>query len=149
MTSTNTIRNTQFNIQLLKCNAWALCLCRRTTQLRLTSLTCHVTGDDWLLLFCNGLQVPCEWTIIINLLHLNCLDSNKIMLCLILVLNNICFKENVFPQVLKKAIVIRIYKKGNPNTSRNYKPISLLRLFPKSLRNAWLYELRIFTRHDL
>ena len=42
---------------------------------------------------------------------------------------NLCIETGVFPNCLKIAEVIPIYKKGDQNMPTNYKPISLLSQF--------------------
>ena len=44
---------------------------------------------------------------------------------------NECLKLGVFPTVFKRAKVIPIYKKGNPNDLDNYRPISILPVLSK------------------
>ena len=39
---------------------------------------------------------------------------------------NFCFEKGVFPNSLKKAIVLPLYKKGDQATLSNYRPISIL-----------------------
>ena len=39
---------------------------------------------------------------------------------------NKCFENSVFPNCLKKAVNIPLYKKGDPKVAENYRPISLL-----------------------
>ena len=39
---------------------------------------------------------------------------------------NSCLSEDIFPGVLKIAKVLPLYKKGNKNDNKNYRPISLL-----------------------
>ena len=46
---------------------------------------------------------------------------------------NCCEEQGEFPNALKIAEVIPIYKKGNPNLCTNYRPISLLSPFIKIL----------------
>ena len=46
---------------------------------------------------------------------------------------NLCLKTAVFPDKLKIAIVIPIYKSGNKELFNNYRPISLLPLLSKIL----------------
>ena len=52
---------------------------------------------------------------------------------------NCCIKEGVFPAVLKIALVVPIYKKGDPDMIQNYTPISLLpvisKIFEKALKS--------------
>ena len=49
-------------------------------------------------------------------------------LCLIV---NLSFSERIFPDPLKRAKVIPIYKKEDPLNCNNYRPISLLSNFSK------------------
>jgi hypothetical protein len=46
---------------------------------------------------------------------------------------NHCIEEKVFPECLKKAVAVPIYKKGDENDVNNYRPISLLPIFSKIL----------------
>ena len=39
---------------------------------------------------------------------------------------NKCFENSVLPNCLKKAVIIPLYKKGDPKVAENYRPISLL-----------------------
>ena len=56
---------------------------------------------------------------------------------------NKCFENSVFPNCLKKAVIIPQYKKGDPKVAENYRPISLLptigklieKLVPKRMLN--------------
>ena len=55
---------------------------------------------------------------------------------------NECISKNVFPDVLKKAYVTPIYKKGDPLETENYRPISvtltLAKIFEKLLLQQML-----------
>ena len=44
---------------------------------------------------------------------------------------NLCIKKNIFPKVLKEAIVVPIFKRGNCELPENYRPISLLPIIAK------------------
>lgn len=44
---------------------------------------------------------------------------------------NLCIKNNIFPNKLKEALVIPIFKKGDPEDPNNYRPISLLPIISK------------------
>lgn len=44
---------------------------------------------------------------------------------------NLCFKDGSFPNILKISKIICLYKKGNPKSITNYRPISLLSVFSK------------------
>ena len=53
---------------------------------------------------------------------------------------NLCIETGVFPNCLKIAEVIPIYKKSDPNMPTNYRPISLLSQFDK------IFEKMLFSR---
>ena len=53
---------------------------------------------------------------------------------------NLCIETSVFPNCLKIAEVISIYKKGDQNMPTNYRPISLLSQFDK------IFEKMLFSR---
>ena len=53
---------------------------------------------------------------------------------------NLCVNKGVFPNCLKIAEIIPIYKKGDINEATNYRPIALLSQFNK------LMEKMIFSR---
>ena len=55
-------------------------------------------------------------------------------------LYNLCIKQGIFPNVLKTAAVIPIFKSGDPQLSQNYRPISLTSPFSK------IFEKCIFSR---
>lgn len=44
---------------------------------------------------------------------------------------NNSFKYGIFPDQLKTALIKPLYKKGDPNSIENYRPISLLPSFSK------------------
>ena len=56
-------------------------------------------------------------------------------------LYNRCLTEGNFPQVLKAAQITPIYKKGNKKTCSNYRPISLLSTFSKTLEKCIHFRL--------
>ena len=56
---------------------------------------------------------------------------------------NVCISTGVYPDSLKVAEVIPVFKKGNPNQTTNYRPISLLSQFNKifeSLLHSRIYS---------
>ena len=63
---------------------------------------------------------------------------------------NACFREGVFPDALKKALIIPLYKKGNRNDPASYRPISILPIISKIFEKA--IKIRIteyFEYHNL
>lgn len=57
---------------------------------------------------------------------------------------NMCLRENTFPTILKKAIVVPIFKKGNVNLPENYRPISLLPIISKIVERCMSVQLTNF-----
>lgn len=49
---------------------------------------------------------------------------------------NACFREGIFPDALKKALIIPLYKKGNRNDPASYRPISILPIISKIFEKA-------------
>ena len=69
-------------------------------------------------------------------------ESKTILSPYITKLINLSYKMNIFPDILKKAIVNPIYKKDDKNDISNYRPISILtilsKIFEKSAANQLL-----------
>nr|CAI5830341.1 unnamed protein product [Callosobruchus analis] len=57
---------------------------------------------------------------------------------------NSCFREKKFPELLKKAIIIPIFKNGDPNFPGNYRPISLLPIVSKIFEKCMALQLVAF-----
>ena len=53
---------------------------------------------------------------------------------------NDCFSEGVYPECLKQASIIPIFKSGDPLSIENYRPISILPFFNK------IFETTIYNR---
>lgn len=49
---------------------------------------------------------------------------------------NACIARGIFPDIFKKALVVPIFKAGNPSTFNNYRPISLLPILSKIFEKA-------------
>ena len=63
---------------------------------------------------------------------------------------NLSFKTGVFPQQMKTANVVPIYKSGDENMFSNYRPMSVLPVFPKLIERLMYNRLFIFvTNNDL
>ena len=62
-------------------------------------------------------------------------------------INNISLKTGIFPEVLKTAKVLPIFKSGDKKLISNYRPISVLSVFSKVLKGycirAWLIILML------
>ena len=63
---------------------------------------------------------------------------------------NICIKKGYFPQALKIAEIVPIFKKGNRENCCNYRPISILSSFAKIFEKC-LHEQfnKFFIKNDL
>ena len=48
---------------------------------------------------------------------------------------NLSFSSGIFPKLLKSAIVTPIYKSGSVTEPGNYRPISILTIFPNVWKN--------------
>ena len=66
------------------------------------------------------------------------------LLCLIV---NLSFSEGIFPDPLKHAKVIPIYKKEDPLNCNNYRPISLLSNVGKVFEKLMHHQLHCFLEH--
>ena len=59
---------------------------------------------------------------------------------------NLCYRTGKFPVCLKRATIIPIFKNGNPNLLKNYRPISLLPVFSKILEKVIADRILKFVR---
>ena len=57
---------------------------------------------------------------------------------------NLCLSQGVFPSNLKRAIVVPIFKNGDPFSFNNYRPISLLPIISKILEKIVYSQLSSF-----
>lgn len=57
---------------------------------------------------------------------------------------NLSFASGEFPDVLKSALVLPLYKKGDPTQLENYRPVSLLSVFSKVFEKAAYMQLTNF-----
>ena len=77
-------------------------------------------------------------------------ESSALFSIIIADLINKCFETGIFPNSLKKAIVLPLLKKDNPDLMSNYRPISLLpklsKIIEKCLKSRLVYY---FTRNNL
>ena len=63
---------------------------------------------------------------------------------------NVCFETGIFPNSLKKAIVLPLYKKDCPDLMSNYRPISILPKLSKIIEKCIKSRLvHYFTRNNL
>ena len=77
-------------------------------------------------------------------------ESHEIFSPIIADLINKCFETGVFPDSLKKAIVIPLLKKDNPDIMTNYRPISILPKLSKIIEKCLKTRLvHYFTRNNL
>ena len=102
---------------------------------------CNRVCSSMFLNLTNAFEIRC----IINQLNINkCCGSDGIEAKLIVlaseilspvlaILFNACFDFGIFPTCLKTAKVVPVYKAGDMNKITNYRPISILSVFSKSL----------------
>ncbi|MBY0580860.1 MAG: reverse transcriptase family protein [Rickettsiales bacterium] len=68
----------------------------------------------------------------------------------LLIISNLSFNNGVFPNLLKLARVVPIFKDGNISKLANYRPISILPFFSKILERIMHNRLyNYFTKHNL
>lgn len=85
-------------------------------------------------------EVPC------NLIR----DTAEYLVTILVYLVNISFENGHFPDQLKTAIVIPVYKKNDPSDIKNYRPIALLSVFSKIFEKAFQTRLSCFiNRYNL
>lgn len=60
---------------------------------------------------------------------------------------NHCISSNCFPDNLKVAKVLPLYKKDNPSDINNYKPISILAAFSKIFKKVLAAQIKYLERH--
>ena len=77
-------------------------------------------------------------------------NSGKEIRILSLIIFNKSFEDGRFPEMLKIAKVIPIFKGENPTNPNNYRPISLLSIFDKLLENVMYNRVNAFqTKHKI
>ena len=57
---------------------------------------------------------------------------------------NYSIREGIFPEKLKIAKIIPIFKSGNEQCTNNYRPYLFFHFSPKSMKKLWLIFLPIF-----
>ena len=77
-------------------------------------------------------------------------ENSSILSTVIVDLINVCFQAGIFPKILKKAIVLPLFKNGDPEIMSNYRPISILptlsKIIEKCLKSRLLHY---FGSHNL
>ena len=70
-------------------------------------------------------------------------DNSSVLSNIIADLINECFQSGIFPKILKKAIVLPLFKKEDPELMSNYRPISILptlsKIIEKCLKSRLLH----------
>ena len=61
---------------------------------------------------------------------------------------NKCYQLNTFPECMKKAIIIPIHKKENPDEISNYRPISILPTLSKILERSAVNQLTDYLENN-
>ena len=77
-------------------------------------------------------------------------EFHEIFSLIIADLINKCFETGIFPDSLKKAVVLPLYKKDDPDIMTNYRPISILPWLSKIIEKCIKSRLvHYFTRNNL
>ncbi|CAL4061285.1 unnamed protein product [Meganyctiphanes norvegica] len=62
---------------------------------------------------------------------------------------NLSIKSGEYPEALKIAKVLPIFKKGDPSLASNYRPISVLSCINKIFEKSYLKEFIIFLKNTI
>ena len=77
-------------------------------------------------------------------------ENHEILSHIIADLINKCFETGTFPDSLKKAVVLPLFKKDDPEIMSNYRPISILPMLSKIIEKCIKTRLvHYFTRNNL
>ena len=75
--------------------------------------------------------------------------SAKVISPILAKIFNQCIQSGIYPEELKLAEIIPIYKSGSKTVPKNYRPISLLSPFTKIFENYLYNELiNFFNKHN-
>ena len=87
----------------------------------------------------------------INSISIQILKENyEILSYIIADLINTCFQNGIFPKSLKKAVVLPLFKKDDPEIMSNYRPISILPTLSKVIEKCLKTRLlHYFSRNNL
>lgn len=61
---------------------------------------------------------------------------------------NLSFSEGMFPTILKRAVLVPIYKSGDRSLLANYRAISLLSIFSKMFEMTYSDQLKYFLKRN-
>jgi exonuclease III len=73
--------------------------------------------------------------------------SDRLCPVLVKLINN-CFLQSKFPESLKRAVVIPVYKEGDNSDPNNYRPISILPSLSKVFEKVVQARLRLFLNNN-
>ena len=81
------------------------------------------------------------------------LSSNEIALHLLHIWNHQIIDQNIFQSLLKLADVTPVFKKGDPQSIKNYRPVSVLpnvsKVFERTTLKQILEEMNKYSSHNL
>ena len=61
---------------------------------------------------------------------------------------NFCIREGTFPECMKRALVVPLFKKGSKEEAENYRPISLLPILSKIFEKCMSQQIINFFEHN-
>lgn len=65
------------------------------------------------------------------------------------IINYLCISQSIYPNCCKKALVVPIFKGGDPSSPNNYRPISLLPILSKFLGKILVSQINLHLNRNV